>query len=210
MIKIGNIVSNTTLVNHTQVVYINYFNQSTPLADLDSSLPTLYVGWKFFKDSNPLSLMVQNQSILEKKVITNNLYWEFSFEENKSQHVSGVEMFARDVPFYYFSSRYKYINYDPIFFAIQSVEELMLLLPKNTDKVYNYKNEMLYALKGDQIYGIDLKMYNFFEFDTDKIIKVLSENTKKYVLDQEGLTYQTYYKTFPFFDQLKRYLVVLV
>src|SRR5690606_33721791 len=109
-------------------------------------------------------------------------------------HVSGVEMFARDVPFYYFSSRYRYINYDPIFFGIQNIEELLLLLPKNgCDKLYNFKNEMLYALNGDQIYGIDLKMYKFFEFDIDRIIKVLSENTVKYVLDQEGLTYQNYY-----------------
>lgn len=211
MIKIGNIVTNSKLVNHVEIPYINYYHHPESLSNIDSSLPTLYVGWKTLKESNPDNVLIQNQSILEKRIVSNCLYWEFSFDENKSEHVSGVEMFVRDVPFYYFSSKYKYINYDPIFFNIQSIDELMLLLPKNgIDKVYNFKDEMLYVLKDSQIYGIDLKLYSFFEFDTNRIIQILSKNTKKYVLDSEATQYQEYYKHFPFFEQLKRYIVVLV
>lgn len=211
MIKIGNIISSTELVNHTPVDYINYYNQKISYKDLNSDLPTLYVGWGDFKESNKDTPLVNDASILEKRLISKQLYWEFSFDENKSQHVGGVQLFTNDVPFYYFSSRYEYVNYDPIFFGIQSIEELFALLPPaKNDCVYNYKNEMLYILLDKHIFGIDLKMYEFFQFNVDMIVSNFSEKTSKYVFDEDGSIHQTHYKSLPYFDQLKRYLVVLV
>ena len=81
--KIANIIHEKELVNHTKAEYINYFNEPKVYDELDKSLPTLYVGWSFMKACNPDDPIIQNADILKKKIITNELYWEFSFRESK-------------------------------------------------------------------------------------------------------------------------------
>ena len=113
MLKLGNIIYKDELVNHTKVDYINYHMEDTPMNydDFNILLPTLTVGWNFLKENNTF----YDVSILEKEIKKNILYWEFSFNENKAQHVGGVEMFIRNVPYYYFRGQYEYKNIDPIF-----------------------------------------------------------------------------------------------
>lgn len=209
--KLGNIIYSDDLVNHEKVEYINYAQgNNKPFSDLNLELPTLYVGWRFLKNNNPNDIVIQNQSILDNKVVTNLLYWEYSFKENKAQHVSGVDMFVNNVPFFYFSSRYNYYNIDPVFFQIRDLDDLSQILPKKIDGYYNYKGEMLYILKDKKIWGLDLNMYEYFEFDIEKLLLKITDHSAKIFTDLEGETYQEYYKTFPNFDNLKRYLIVLL
>jgi len=216
-IKLGNIIYREDLVNHEKVEYINYIHQPVNISShfrnyiyLNSDLPTLYVGWKFLKEVNSSDPLIKSQSILDKKIMSNRLFWEFSFNENKSEHVNGIESFVNDVPFYYFSSRYNYINLDPVCFLIKDISELMLLLPKEIDGYYNYKNEMLYILKEKQIWGVDLNMYSFFQFNINEIIEKIIKRSKINHIDINADTYQKYYKIFPNFDNLKRYLITLL
>ena len=211
MQKIANIVYENELINHTKVKYINYINDQISFDKIDTTLPTLYVGWKFLKLSNPNDNLILNHNILDKRIISYQLYWEFSFEENKSDHVTGVKMFVNNAPYYYFNSNYKFTNIDPVFFNICDFDDLKLLLPKTVDYYYKYKNEMLYTLSGSSIVGIDLKMYDFFNFDIEAI---LDEIRKRCigggVIDPDADDYKNYYKIFPEFEFLKRYLVVLL
>lgn len=213
LIKLGNIIYQDDLVNHKMVEYINYIQQPISFREIDNNLPTLYVGWFSMKEINREDLLIQNQSILDKKIISNILYWEFSFKENKSQHVEGVNYFVKNLPYYYFKIKYSYINLDPVMFRINSIDELMDVLPKSFDGLYNYRGDMLYLLKDNKITGIDLNMYKHFEFDidelTEKIYKKVS-NIKDVHYDFDGETYLQYNKTFLNFDELKRYLVVLL
>ena len=80
------------------------------------------------KEINHNDDLISAQPILEKKIISNVLYWEFSFKENKAQHVEGVTYFTNNVPFYYFNIRYSYINLDPIMFRLSTLDELMDVL----------------------------------------------------------------------------------
>lgn len=208
--KLGNIIYQEDLVNHEKVDFVNYIKEPIEYQKYQTNLPTLYVGWRFFKESNPNDIIIQPQSILEKKVVTNQLYWEHSFKENKSQHVLGVEMFINDVPYMYFTSKYNYYNIDPVFFQIQNIDDLFNVLPKNIDAYYNYKGEMLYILKDSVIWGIDIKMYEYFEFDIENILFKISKKSTIFFTDLDGETYQKYYKTFPDFDYLRRYIVVLL
>ena len=208
--KIANIIHEKELVNHTKAEYINYFNEPKVYDDFDKSLPTLYVGWSFMKACNPDNGIIQNANILKKKIITNELYWEFSFTESKSSHVKGVDTFAGLVPQFYFTPKFQYINLDPVFFQLKDIEDLMDVVPKKIDKYYILKNNMLYLLSDNKIYGLNLEMYRFFKFNTNDIICRLSECLKignEYISDSEGETYQSYYKIFPNFELLKRYLV---
>jgi hypothetical protein len=188
---------------------------------LNTVLPTLYVGWFNLKEFNKEHELVQVQSILDKKIISNVFYWEFSFKENKAQHVEGVNYFVNNVPYYYFNIRYTYINLDPVMFSIRDIDELNNILAKEYDAVYNFKGEMLYLLntsnlndpfKQNKIVGIDLNMYEHFEFNIDELLQRIHKKVPVNHIynDFEGETYQKYYKKFPNFDQLKRYLVVLL
>jgi len=207
--KIANVIHEKELVNHTKAEYINYFNEPKVYDDLDKSLPTLYVGWSFMKASNPENPIIQNADILKKKIITNELYWEFSFSESKASHVKGVDAFAGLAPQFYFTPKYIYTNLDPVFFQLRDIDDLMDVVPKEIDKLYNFKNDMLYLLKDNKIWGLNLKMYEFFQFDISLLTVKIHGRTKSSISDIDGSFYQSYYKIFPNFELLKRYLVTI-
>jgi len=208
--KIANIVYEKELVNHTQVEYVNYYNEPIEYDKLDKTLPTLYVGWSFMKACNPNNEIIQNADILKKKIIGNELYWEFNFDESKASHVKGVESFINFVPQFYFQPKYTYINLDPVFFQLKDIEDVLDVLPKEIDAIYNLKNEMLYCLKDNKISGLDLKMYTFFKFDIPQLLTSIVERSKTTITDSEGIEYQKYYKIFPNFSHLKRYMIVIL
>lgn len=206
MNKIANIIYSDELVNHTRVEYINYINFNDDNFKFDHNLPTLYVGWLLLKNLRETDA----ETILNKELIENEVYWEFSFNEKKSDHISGINLFVRNAPYYYFRNNYKYKNLDPIFSNIESEIDLQNKTPKNPYSIYNHKDEMLYILNENTIYGVNLDMYQYFGIDKIKIIENLKENTPNYYYDNSGSIYQEYYKIYPFFEDLKRYLVVIL
>lgn len=213
MKKLANIIYRDELINHTKVDYINYIQGDVSINDIDNDLPTLYVGWYFLKEVNENHPLLNHASILDKKIIPNQLYWEFSFNENKPQHVNGVDDFITDCLSYYFLSRYTYINLDPVFFSIKNLDDLFDLLPKQIDGIYNHKNEMLYLVKGNKITGIDLKYYGFFEFNIEEMIeKLISKliSPTQYFDDTKGSLFSKNNKIYQNFITLKRYMVVLL
>ena len=208
--KIANVIHEKELVNHTKAEYINYFNEPKAYDEVDKSLPTLYVGWSFMKACNPDNPLFQNADILKKKIVTNELYWEFSFRESKPSHVKGVDTFAGLAPQFYFTPKYTYINLDPVFFQLKDIQDVMDVLPKEIDCCYNFKNEMFYLLKDNKITGLDLRMYEFFKFNISELLTRIGQRTNDSTLDFDGTLYQKYYKIFPNFEQLKRYIVTIL
>lgn len=208
--KIANIIYEDELVNHTKVGYVNYINTKKKYEDIDRTLPTLYVGWSFMKDCNPDNELIQNADILRKKIISNELYWEFTFQESKSSHVKGVDGFVESAPGLYFTPKYKYTNLDPVFFQLSEHRDVLDVLPKQIDAAYIHKGEMLYLLCGEKITGLSLKTYEFFQFNTTELIKDISSRVTQIVDDPKGSMYLEQYKIFPKFTHLKRYLVVIL
>jgi len=210
--KLGNVIYKDQLVDHTKVDYINYVQEPITFRELNTDIPTLYVGWFSMKEINHNDDLISAQPILEKKIISNVLYWEFSFKENKAQHVEGVTYFTNNVPFYYFNIRYSYINLDPIMFRLSTLDELMDVLPTTFDAIYNFKGEMLYILKDSKITGIDLNMYEHFEFNIDDLLQTIHKKVPVNHIynDFDGEIYLKHYKSIPNFDDLKRYLIVLL
>ena len=208
--KIANIIYENELVNHDMVEYVNYINIVIEYDNIDKSLPTLYVGWSFMKFCNPNNDIIQNANILDKKIITNELYWECSFEESKGSHVKGVNNFIKSAPQFYFKPKYNYINLDPIFFQLKEIDDLMDVITKKMDATYNYKNEMIYVLFNDKISGIDLNIYKYFQFNTEELITRLNERTNTIHTDLDGEIYQSYYKILPNFIFLKKYIIAIL
>ena len=96
--KIANIIHDSELINHHTCEYINYCTEGDLV---NFSLPTLYVGWKRVKD------IFSNLDILNKTITPNLLYWEFSFDEHKSDSISGVNLFIINAPHFYFKPKYE-------------------------------------------------------------------------------------------------------
>jgi hypothetical protein len=113
------------------------------------------------------------------------------------------------LPDYYFSGKYSYINLDPVFFQIKDMDDLMDVLPKKFNRLYNYKNEMIYLLLDNKIWGVDLKMFSFFRFNCEEIINELGLKSIKIINDIEGEICQSFRKIFPTFEKLKRHMIVL-
>lgn len=208
--KIGNIIYEDDLVNHDKSNYINYYNETIQYNKIDNTLPTLYVGWSFMKMCNPNNNIIQNADILKKDIIKNKLYWELSFKEGKSSHVKGIDLFTNLVPQYYFSPKYEYIDIDPVFFQIKNIDDLMNICPVNLDISYNYKNEMIYLLSDNKILGINLKLHEFFSFNVNEILNKLKLRTNDITIDLDGTIYQFYYKIFPNFQNVRRYIVTIL
>lgn len=209
MIKIANIIHESELVNHDKRDYINYYNEPITYDDLDHTLPTLYVGWNFMRCCNLDNLIIKNANILHKKIIKNELYWEFSFMESKPSHVSGIELFVEHAPEFYFI-KYNYINLDPVFFQIATLDNLFDIIPLKLDKVYTHGDKMLYLQKENTIWGIDLEMYKFFNFNIELILELTKAKANTVFEDSDTTLYQKYYHFLPEFPPLKRYIITLV
>jgi len=207
--KIGNVIHEKELVNHTKVDYVNYYNKPLAYGDIDQTLPTLYVGWSFMKNCNPTNPLFQDADILKKKIVNNDLYWELSFQESKASHIKGVDKFVGLAPDFYFSSKYTYTNLDPVFLQLKEFQDLLNVCPIEIHRGYKYKDEMLYLLHDNNIYGINLKMFDFFQFNTKDIVLKIDARTKSTINDIDGSYYQRYYKILPKFTHLKRYLVTI-
>lgn len=223
MKSIGQIVYKDPLVNHKRVEYIDYIpylmEEGKNGMWLDFSnidLPTLFVGWKFMNSlGNPDNK--PNLSILNKEIINNKLYWEFSFNENKSQHISGIDMFVRNVPTYYYEQNYEYRVIDPVYDNIKTNHDLERLIDGiPIYSIYYYKNDMVYLLvkkqQGGHIIGIDWKMFEFYNLKQCLVDILNSElnNHTQHHYDLDGDIFAEYNKKFSGYDNLKRYLVVLL
>lgn len=201
--KFANIVHGDELVNHIKLNYVNYYSFDNT-KDIDLNLPTLLVGWSFVKTSNFFS---KDINILEKRIIKSKLYWEFSFTENKSSHINGVSDFVYQSLKFYFFENYKYLNLDVVIHNIQSISDIQNNIPEIIHSSYIYKNEMAYILSNKKIIGIDLNMYSFFGFDIKLIVKLIESRSNLFFNDADGEIYQKYYRMYPNFPYLKRYMV---
>lgn len=204
---LGRIVYNSELVNHKPVDYIQYIKQETPIFYNDE-IPTLYVGWSFLKKID--NEIIQNQFIDDKVIIKNKIFWEFEFSELKSEHVNGVDEFKNKVPLYYFNNNYKIINVDPIFLNIRTVDELFNFLPNEIDKVYIYENKGCYILRNDVIYCLNFNVLNFYKFDIDIVFSKIKNIANNIFIDTDGDIFVKYKKIFSQFDDLKRFIVVIL
>lgn len=210
--KLGNIIYESELINHKKSKIINYYEfNDLSKKKIDNNLPTLIVGWKLVKEILKESSL--EISILEKRIVTNKLYWEHSFEDEKEEYTLGIKNFVDNVGFYYNLDKYKYFNLDPLFFNISDINELKNVLSKDVDGIYQYKNNMIYVLKEQRITGIDLDAYYFYGFDTIEIVKYLisiCNNNENIFIDGDGSKFSSLRSQMPYFNKLKTYTLPLL
>jgi hypothetical protein len=215
---IANIIYEQELNNHTKVDWVNYVQYEPSMhgkiISISRKLPTLVVGWNFFK--REFEFFRPNILVKDSGHIT----WEFSMEERMTDHFNGVSNFMKISPRRYVEL-FPYRNVDPIKDNILNEEELLKYLGGFVNlyncNVYQYKNEIiyLYDYTTSQITGLYLNAYKYFGFDIEKISNMIFERVRQNsnnvdTLDTHGVVYQSFYKKFPEFDQLKRSIVLFL
>ncbi|HYF98633.1 MAG TPA: hypothetical protein VD815_00930 [Candidatus Saccharimonadales bacterium] len=209
MTKLINLIYSTPLINHEKVDYVNYveFTDGDIVAMksklLPAPCPIFIVGYALAKKLN------FEVDILNKEIRPNTILWEFSYEENRAEHIEGVfDVISRRI----LDIRYANFPYeliDPIFNNIREDHQVFELV-KPVEYGYFYKDMgYLYNSAKQIIYGVDLTAYEFFGFNKGRIVgSIITQSPCK--LDPEGDIFVEYKLTFPFVNNLKRYLVLLL
>lgn len=189
------------------IEYINVKDMSYRLTLREC--PVLVIGWSLIKKINENQ---HNIDVLEKTVVSGRLFWEFSFEENKSAYVNGIDGFVKSAPVIYFKNYYKYCPIDPVFNNLITVEDFIGSIPERVDFVYNYKNEFIYLKSDTLIFGYDLRMFNFFEYENDFLITTFVNlvDPENYFIDIEGLIYKKIFIEYIGSVCLKKYMCIFL
>ncbi|MFW5847381.1 MAG: hypothetical protein ACOCVF_00480 [bacterium] len=185
-----------SLVKHDKVSYVDYIQKPD---NPQFNLPTLIVGWEYLQSFN------FEVNILEKK-INDSLFWEFSFNEHKSNHVNGVNDFVNGVPFLYFNSQFKFKNIDPIFNKINNTNDLDKYF-NLIDKAYVYNNENLYLQTNNVVLSFNLLMFRYFKINIDSYIQNINKNI---IYFDDGTIFTELCKKYNFMYEFKRYVVTLL
>lgn len=223
MIQIANIVTEQNLSNHKKLEWINYVKYDSSMKGninlhANMGVPTLIVGWLLFK--NEFSFL--NPNILKHDGYNGytNIQWIFSMEEKMTEHFNGIEKFVKIAPRKYVEIN-PYRTIDPIKDNILNADHVLIHLNGMVNlfccNIYQYKDEIIYIYDRTrfEIIGIYLNSFRYFQYDVERIKKLIfsrvQENPKNIVTkDTSGSIYQSYYKEFPEFDQLKRTMVLFL
>jgi len=210
--KIGNIIYKDELVNHTKQSNINYLNIEDDIHEFDQTLPTLFVGWRFFKENFGTIREKYGVDILEKTIKNDLMYWEFSFDENKSDHINGINDFIISLPRLFFRVKYKYISIDPIKSGNLKIIEEIKNIGNHIDSIYIFKNKYAYMLIRNVVYGLNLEQLRFLinEEYTNEIISFIKDKTNKIFFDGDGEFFKEKLDDFYLHDYLYRYMPIIL
>jgi hypothetical protein len=150
------------IVTHSNINVDKYFKVVNSLDDIIDGLPTLIVGWDIVKTINP------NADFIDKK-LSENIFWTFKKSERR-------DIFEDD--FYDFNEycygllikdiEYKFI--DLIQLNENELKNTFRFIKKNGNVVGYLYNKMLYIFVEKTIYGIDLNLLKYMDYNTDDVL----------------------------------------
>lgn len=166
------------IVTHSNINVDKYFKVVNSLDDIINGLPTLIVGWDIVKTINP------NADFIDKK-LSEDIFWTFKKTERR-------DIFEDD--FYNFNEFcYKLLIKDVQYRFIDLIQinenELKNIFKfiKKTENVIGYLyNNMLYIFVQNTIYGIDLNLIKYMDYNTDDVLSKIKSYCSVF-LDDKGI-----------------------
>lgn len=168
--KIANIVT-------TQKINIsNYFNVVDSMDNITHGIPTLLVGFDYVNKHYP------DFDIMERE-IEPNLYWIFKKTEKRDEYEIGLRWFIDKI----LNDLIKNVHYVFVDIMQYKKNKLVKILRKilSINKIYSViNNDMIYIYGDNLIFGVDLKLFRFIGYNTDKIkLKVQQKSVGFYSVD---------------------------
>lgn len=155
MMKIGNIVSNST------ISVSDDFNVVKSMDEIIHGLPTLIVGWKDINNLYP------NFDISNKR-IKHNIYWTFKKTEKRDKYDEDLDAFITKT-YKDLVSNIKYVFIDPIQYENRKLIKIIKKILKSNNIISYVHNDMVYIYVDKILFGVDLKLLNFIGLNADKI-----------------------------------------
>lgn len=158
--NIGNIVCDTDLVTP------NGFNLFKNIDEIKNQLPTIIVGY------DVVNKLFPNIDTLNRK-IRDNLFWTFRKKEMRDLNAEDIHNFI-NFSFKFLIKDIKYKFIDPIQYTKTEIDKIFDFI-KSEQKIISYcHNNMIYIYCGNNVFGIDLKLYTYMGFNADKIINKIN------------------------------------
>jgi hypothetical protein len=167
---VGNIVSKSNLNID------KYFNVVDSIDNAIVGLPTLIIGWDIVKTIKP------DTDFIDKK-LSKDIFWTFKkterrdiFEEDLYNFIYHTyNLLVKDI-------KYKYI--DLIQLDKDEIKEVFNQI-KNKKSITYFYNNMLYIHNENTIYGIDLKLVKYLDFDVEKTINKIKKYSTVFLTDSD-------------------------
>lgn len=150
------------IVTHSNINVDKYFKVVKSLDDIIDGLPTLIVGWDIVKTINP------NADFIDKK-LSENIFWTFKKSERRDIFEDDFYNFTE----YCYGLLIKDIEYNFIDLIQLNETELKNIFRfiKKCENVVGYLyNKMLYIFVEKTIYGIDLTLLKYMDYNTDDVL----------------------------------------
>jgi hypothetical protein len=157
------------IVTNSNITVDKYFNISNSLDNIIQDLPTLIIGWDIVKTINP------DVDFIDKK-LSDNIFWTFKKSERRDIYQEDLYNFIT----YCYKNLIKDINYsfiDLITLTDSEIKESFNNIKKcKKSATYQY-NDMIYVYCDNTIYGIDLKLVKYLDYDVKKTIEKIKTNS---------------------------------
>lgn len=148
----------------------NLINITSNIGEVDFSLPTLIIGWKFYKEIFPEN----NTSILNKEV-EENLSWTFTRNEKRVDFDKDIINFIKKV-FNSLSEKLPYYFIDVLKINNKSFIKLNEFLSSSEEKhIYICNNSFAYIYSNHRVIGLDLEDFNYVE-ELENFNKIIKSN----------------------------------
>ena len=169
---VGNIVISSKIIEDN-------FKICKELDDVDSSLPTLIVGWNKVKE-----LFGDKVSILHKQIDDDN-YWTFSEKERKIDYENDVSQFKK-LCYDSFGDEVIYVYIDILHNKLSIIKKILNKIYK-LEESFSYVNNknMLYIYGDDIIFGMDLNIIEFIGIEKDKILSRVNALPNSVLIENE-------------------------
>lgn len=170
MLYIGNIITKN------KIEVSSFFNVSSDISTVDSSIPTLIIGWSEVKKIFP------EQNILVNK-ITDTIYWTFSKREKRYKYEVDLKNFIEKIINNINDSiNYKFFNY--ILSSKEKQKSFIEYVNIGGNSIYlNSKFLYVYNPKDKNTIGISLRDLYYVGIDVKNFVKSLNKNNNNFMCD---------------------------
>jgi predicted Zn-dependent protease len=195
--KLANIVTNAILSISEDFKIVKDIN------DIDISIPTLIIGQSYVEEIYP-------DFDITEMLITDNIYWTVDKYYQRDKFEIELNWFINKV----YDDLIKDISYifvDPIQYNSKTLYKIIKKIYKLEKKVLFINNNMIYIYSDTYIFGLDIKLLQFINVDTIKIINKLKKICTYIITNKEIGEYMNNiyilkdkYKYIPYYYFLKK------
>ena len=135
---------------------------------INTSLPTLIVGWENVKDI----FGEENVSILHKD-INENTFWTFDIQERKVDYELDIDEFESKC-FNFIKNKINYIYIDLLHDNRKKIKKIIKKIYDLKNIISFIDNNMFYIFDENLVFGLDLNIVEFIGLDKQKIINKIN------------------------------------